>query len=60
MRVNLHMPVRRRRAVLASNPIKDQPSELIADDDEGGFSTKRWLLLPLVARFRCENCGAAV
>ena len=35
----LMMPVKRRRALLASNPLRNSRPELIADDGQGVFSS---------------------
>jgi hypothetical protein len=36
---NLKMPVKRRRAMLASIPLRNSRTELIADDGQGVFSS---------------------
>ena len=42
----LVMPVKRRRAMLASNPSRNSRSELIADDGEGVFLPARPIAWP--------------
>jgi hypothetical protein len=40
-RFNLMMLVKRRRAMLASNPLRNSQPELIADDGQGAFFPAR-------------------
>ncbi len=35
--INLELPVKQRRALLASNPLRNSRPELIADDGQGMF-----------------------